>query len=40
MTTDEAIKHLFHPEVVKELKRHVAEVNSKAPKSKGKKATK
>jgi hypothetical protein len=40
MTTDEAIKHLFHPEVVKELKRHVGELNAKASKSKGKLATK
>jgi hypothetical protein len=29
MTTDEAIKHLFHPEVVKEAKRHVEELNRK-----------
>ncbi|HEY3940397.1 MAG TPA: hypothetical protein VGL97_23420 [Bryobacteraceae bacterium] len=27
MITDEAIKHLFHPEVVKEAKRHVEELN-------------
>jgi hypothetical protein len=25
MTTDEAIKHIFHPKIVKHLKRHAAE---------------
>jgi hypothetical protein len=40
MTTDEAIKHLFHPKLVKELKRHVEELNAKASKLKGKRAIK
>jgi hypothetical protein len=40
MTTDEAIKCLFHPKVVEELKRHVSEINAKAPKATRKKATK
>ena len=31
MTTDEAVKHLFHPKVVKHVKKHVAKTrpNSK-----------
>jgi hypothetical protein len=40
MTTDEAIRHLFHPRVVEELKRHVKEINEKASKPVKKKATK
>jgi hypothetical protein len=40
MTTDEAIKHLFHPKVVEELKRHVKELNEKGPTVVRKKATK
>ncbi len=35
MTTDEAVKHLFHPEVVKHLKRHAVKAS---PKPKRKKA--
>ncbi len=35
MTTDEAIKHLFHPEVVKGMKQHVEELDRKKPKKKG-----
>ena len=38
MTNDEAIKHLFHPEVVKHVKGVVKDAN--APKAKKKKATK
>ena len=37
MTNDEAIKHLFHPKVVKEAKGLVAKMNAAKPK---KKATK
>jgi hypothetical protein len=40
MTTDEAITYLFHPKVVKELKRHVAEIDEKAPKVSKKRGTK
>jgi hypothetical protein len=40
MTTDEAIKHLFHPKVVKELKRHVEEINKKSAPNVKKGATK
>jgi hypothetical protein len=29
MTSDELVKHLFHPKVVKHLKKHVAELNAK-----------
>ncbi len=29
MTSDELLKHLFHPKVVKHVKKHVAEVNRK-----------
>ena len=28
MTNDEAIKHLFHPKAVKEIKKHVVNLNS------------
>lgn len=27
MTSDELLKHLFHPKVVKHVKRHVAKLN-------------
>jgi hypothetical protein len=27
MTSDEAVKHLFHPKVVKHLKKHLAKSN-------------
>jgi len=27
MTTDEAIRHLFHPKAVKQIKKHVAKFN-------------
>ena len=30
MTTDEAIKHLFHPKVVRGMKAHVKELDAKA----------
>jgi hypothetical protein len=29
MTTDEAIRHLFHPKVVKGMKEHVKELDAK-----------
>jgi hypothetical protein len=29
MTTEEAVKHLFHPKVVKHVKKHVAKVKAK-----------
>jgi hypothetical protein len=31
MTTDEAIKHLFHPNVVEGLKEHLEEIDSRKP---------
>jgi hypothetical protein len=34
MTTDEAIKHIFHPEIVKHLKRH-AKTHGQKPTKKG-----
>jgi len=39
MTSDELIKHLFHPEIVKHVKSVVAEANKKSSKP-SKKATK
>jgi hypothetical protein len=33
MTTEEAIKHVFHPEIVKVLKRHKKEANSEPAKT-------
>jgi hypothetical protein len=30
MTSDELLKHLFHPKVVKHVKRHVAKLNKSA----------
>jgi hypothetical protein len=30
MTTEEAVKHLFHPKVVKHLKKHVVKVRPKS----------
>jgi hypothetical protein len=29
MTTDEAIAHVFHPKVLKHLKKHVEEIDNK-----------
>jgi len=29
MTTEEAVKHLFHPKVVKHVKKHVAKAGAK-----------
>ena len=40
MTTDEAIRHLFHPKVVAALKKHVKELNEKAERKSTKGATK
>ena len=40
MTTDEAIRHLFHPKVVTALKKHVMELNDKASNKVKKGATK
>lgn len=36
MTDEEALKHLFHPEIVKAVKRHVKGQTSKSPKRKQK----
>jgi hypothetical protein len=33
MTTDEAIKHIFHPKIVKHLKRHVVKSGHKPAKT-------
>ena len=30
MTTDELAKHLFHPKVLREAKKHVARLNAKS----------
>jgi hypothetical protein len=38
MTTEEAIKHLFHPKIVEHIKTEIAKIN--APKTKKEKATK
>jgi hypothetical protein len=40
MTTDEAIKSLFHPKVVEGMKQHVSEIDSKRSKVVKKGATK
>jgi hypothetical protein len=29
MTTDEAIAHVFHPQALKHLKKHIEEINNK-----------
>jgi precorrin-6B methylase 1 len=39
MTTDEAIRHLFHPKVVKGMKRHVKELDAKSDRKPKKGAT-
>jgi hypothetical protein len=39
MTTDEAIAHVFHPKVLKHLKKHVAELPPKKPRTARKSAT-
>jgi len=31
MTTDEALKHIFHPKIAKHLKRHVEESHAQKP---------
>jgi hypothetical protein len=38
MTSDEVMAHIFHPSVVKDLKKHVTELETKKPKRSKKEA--